>query len=536
MASRNSGPCGANGTIRKPDSTATAGRNMNVITRYCSTLLIWLTISSGASHEVFGSEDAALPKATARKPNIIFILSDDLGWGDLGCYGQRKIQTPNIDSLAERGMRFTNAYAGNSVCAPSRSCLMQGLHPGHARVRGNSYKSYREGLHKDDVTVAEVLNDSGYATGLFGKWGLGLSGQPEAIPNRQGFDQFFGYLNQRKAHKYYPPFLWDQTTRVMFPAHVGHDHRQQSKYDEQGRVRPAGITNVSEARYSFDEIHKRSLDFVRRHRDEPFFLYLAHTIPHGPLIVPELGEYREKPWATGHKEWAAMVGRLDSGVGELIETLRQLKIEKDTIILFASDNGHSSHGYERDKSEAKIGDHFQSFGPTRGRKGDSYDGAFRVPAIACWPDKIASGQVSDHPWAFWDFLPTAAEIAAAPTKSLPKHDGVSILPTLLGQPEKQRKHEFLYWEFDQNQAVRTGDWFAHRRNGGAVELYDLKSDPQQKRNLADENRNLADRVLGWMQQSHRPSDVWPSPGESNEAFQRRLRAAGIAPRKANIDG
>jgi arylsulfatase A-like enzyme len=499
-----------------------------------STLLVAVLFGVMIELPAWGAAPAAI--GPGKRPNIIFILSDDLGWGDLGCYGQQKIQTPNIDRLAMRGMRFTNAYAGNSVCAPSRSCLMQGLHPGHARVRGNSYKSYREGLKKDDVTIAEILQDAGYATGLFGKWGLGLSGQPQAIPNRQGFDAFFGYLNQRKAHQYYPPFLWDQTTRVLYPAHAGHDHRKQSRYDKSGRVAPAGIADPTAAKYSFDEIHKRSLDFVRGHRNEPFFLYLAHTVPHGPLIVPELGEYRDKPWATGHKEWAAMVSRLDRGVGELLALLKELKLEENTLIIFASDNGHSSHGYERDKSATKIGEHFQSFGPTRGRKGDSYDGAFRVPAIACWPGKIASGQVSDHIWAFWDFLPTAAEVARVPAKSIPPNDGVSILPTLLGEPDQQKRHEYLYWEFGKNQAVRSSDWFAHRRNGGEVELYDLKTDPQQKSDLANQNRALAKKILGWMQESHQPSDVWPSPGESNEAFQARLREAGIDPRKANIDG
>jgi len=252
------------------------------------------------------------------KPNIVLIISDDLSWGDLGCYGQKQILTPNIDRLAKEGMRFTNAYAGNSVCAPSRSCLMQGLHPGHARVRGNSYKAYREGLAKGDVTVAEILKDAGYATGLFGKWGLGLMGQPDAIPNRQGFDQFFGYLNQRKAHSYFPPFLWDNTTKVNYPAHAGHEHHPQSKYDVDGLVMPHGIADPKKAKFSYNEIHARSLDFVRGHKDEPFFLYLAHTLPHGPAIAPKLGPYRDKPWAIGHKEWAAMVTRLDEGVGDVL--------------------------------------------------------------------------------------------------------------------------------------------------------------------------------------------------------------------------
>lgn len=499
-------------------------------------IILLLIPMTGALPHAFAA-DATGDGAKPAQPNIIFILSDDLGWGDLGCYGQKQIQTPHIDRLAREGMRFTNAYAGNSVCAPSRSCLMQGLHPGHARVRGNAYGGYREGLRKEDVTVAELLQQAGYATGLFGKWGLGLSGQPEAIPNRQGFDAFFGYLNQRKAHSYYPLYLWNQSEQVWFPAHAGHDHRAQSLYDSKGRVLPNGIADPVEARYSFDEIHARSLQFVRAQGDQPFFLYLAHTLPHGPLIVPDLGAYQDKPWAIGHKEWAAMVSRLDQAVGELLAVLEERNLDQNTLILFASDNGHSSHGYERDKSAVPIGDHFHSYGPTRGRKGDSYDGAFRVPALARWPEKIAPGQVSDHIWAFWDFLPTAAEIAGVPAASLPPTDGISILPTLTGQADQQQQHEYLYWEYNQNQAVRTDNWFAHRRNGGQeIELYDLQSDPEQQRNVAAGHPQLVQQIRRWMEHSHTPSDVWPSPGESRAAFAKRMRDAGIPPRESNIDG
>lgn len=475
-------------------------------------------------------------EADRHAPNIILILADDLSWGDLGCYGQRQILTPGIDRLAREGMRFTNAYAGNSVCAPSRSCLMQGLHPGHARVRGNSYKGYREGLAKDDLTVAEVLRQAGYATGLFGKWGLGLMGQPEAIPNRQGFDQFFGYLNQRKAHSYFPPFLWENTQKVEYPAHVGHKHQVQSSYDENGSVIPYGIAEPAEARFSYDQIHERSLDFIREHKDGPFFLYLAHTLPHGPLIAPNLGSYRDRPWAIGHKEWAAMVTRLDQGVVDVLDLLEELDIDDNTMILFASDNGHSTHGYDRDRTVTPIGQHFNSFGPTRGRKGDSYDGAFRVPALARWPGRIPAGTVSDHTWAFWDFLPTAAELAEIDRTSIPATDGISILPALLGKQDEQPQHDFLYWEYNQNQAVRTGDWFAHRKNGGDIELYDLKSDPQQRRDVSAGHPELVRKVGRWMDESHDPSDVWPSPGESFESFQSRLRDAGIPPRVVNIDG
>ena len=468
---------------------------------------------------------------TAEKPNIIFLLADDLSWGDLGCYGQKEILTPNLDRLAADGMRFTNAYAGNSVCAPSRSCLMQGRHPGHARVRGNAYRGYRHSLQPEDTIVAEVLNQAGYATGLFGKWGLAVLDQP-GIPNNTGFDEFFGYLNQRRAHSYYPPYLWHNTTKVFFPQHQGHEHGKQSTYDADGKVQPFGIKDPGAARYSFDVIHGHALDFIRQHRREPFFAYLAYTIPHGPVIAPSLGPYKDKDWPIGHKEWAAMVTHLDDAVGQLLALLGTLGIDEQTLIVFASDNGHSTHGYNRDKSVPSIGAHFQSYGPTRGRKGDSYDGAFRVPAIARWPGHIAPGQVSDQVWAFWDFLPTAAEVAGVkPPKGI---DGISILPTLLGKPDKQRQHDFLYWEYGRNQAVRTGRWFAHRKNGGAVELYDLAADPQQKKNLAAQQPDLVAKILGWMQSSHTPSEVWPSPGESEKAFKQRLKESNVPARPKNV--
>jgi len=469
----------------------------------------------------------------AERPNIIFILSDDLSWGDLGCYGQRDIQTPNIDRLAAEGIRFTNAYAGNSVCAPSRSCLMQGLHPGHARVRNNSFAGYRHALELSDVTVAKLLQSAGYKTGLFGKWGLGLSSQ-DGLPNPMGFDQFFGYLNQRKAHSYYPEFLWDNDQRVFFPAHRGHEHQKQSRYDAQGRVLPTGIEKPEDAQYSFDVIHKRSLEFIQDNSESPFFLYLAHTIPHGPVIVPELGPYRDQDWPIGHQEWAGMVTRLDSAVGDILSLLKQLDLDRRTLIFFASDNGHSTHGYDRDKTVASIGDHFQSYGPTRGRKGDSYDGAFRVPALARWPDQIKAGQVSNLVWAFWDFLPTATDVAQVDYQG--DTDGVSILPSLIGKPAEQQVHDYLYWEFNQNQAIRTGAWFAHRKNGGEVELYHLEQDPQQKHDVASQHPELARQVLAWMRASHSPSEVWPSPGESKADFQARLKALGVPPRPRNIDG
>ncbi len=469
-----------------------------------------------------------------RKPNIVFILSDDLSWGDIGCYGQTRIRTPNIDRLAREGILFTQCYAGSSVCAPSRSSLMEGLHQGHARVRGNAFRNYRHSLQSDDVTVAEVLRDAGYATGLFGKWGLALSDQP-GIPRRKGFDAFCGYLNQRKAHNYYPPFLWRNERKIHFPQHEGFLYKEQSLYDAHGNVIPKGMRDPSRAVYSFDYYAAAALDFVREHRDEPFFLYLAYTIPHGVLVAPNLGPYAEQDWPSlRHREWAAMITRMDDEVGRLLDLIRELGLDEDTIIFFASDNGYSAFGYEPDIRGPSFAEFFEHLGPTRGRKGGSHDGSFRVPALARWPGRIAPGQTSDLVWAFWDFLPTAAELAGA--KVPPARDGISIAPTLLGDRSGQKQHEYLYWEYARAQAVRLDDWFARRDSGKAIELYDIVQDPQQTTDLAQQHPAVVRRIEQILAACHTPSEVWPSPGETEDQYEERLRRSGFGPWPVNIDG
>lgn len=476
-------------------------------------------------------------KTQSRPPNIIFILSDDLSWGDLGCYGQQKIKTPNIDRIAKEGIRFTQAYAGSSVCAPSRSSLMQGLHTGHARVRSNDHQGYRESLQPGDLTVAAVLKKAGYKTGLFGKWGLALHNQP-GIPNNMGFDEFFGYLNQQQAHTYYPEFLYHNRERVYFPENAAHyelrNYSRPSAYDEKGRVRPNGIEDPSKATYSFDVYCEKSLEFVRENREHPFFLYLAYTIPHGPLIVPDLGEYRDRDWPVQHKEWAAMITRMDMEVGKLLSLLEVLDLDENTVIFFASDNGNSTaydERYLKEESAPTLNDFFNLAGPTRGEKGETYDGSFHVPAMVRWPGTIAPNRVVDHVWAFWDFLPTAAEIAGVPPPQ--GVDGISILPTLTGKG-KQKQHDYLYWELNQNQAVRLGKWFAHRVNGGHVALYDLTTDPEQAVDLSSEYPKVVRRAQTVMEQAHTPGDVWPSPGESHEAFRKRLKEHNVPERPRNI--
>ncbi len=472
------------------------------------------------------------------RPNVIFILSDDLSWGDLGCFGQEKIKTPHIDKLAREGMLFTQAYAGSAVCAPSRSCLMQGKHPGHARVRGNSYQSYRESLQPEDYTVAMLFKEAGYRTGLFGKWGLANHDQP-GTPNKKGFDEFSGYLNQRHAHCYYPEFLYHNDQREYFPEngkhHLHKNYSQKSTYNQQGRVLPNGIPDPSQAKNAFEVYTEKSLDFLRENADIPFFMYLAYTLPHGPLMVPSLDIYRDKEWPIHFKEWAAMVTYVDQAVGKLMDLLTELNLEQNTLIIFASDNGDSSFGYEgryaSDPPHPTISQFFDSASPTRGRKGGTYDGAFHVPALAWWPEKIAPGQVSDHLWAFWDFMPTMVEMLD--TESPSDMDGISFLPTLLGTGA-QPVHEYLYWEFKQTQCIRSGDWFARRAPGFDIELYDLIADPDQTKDISASHPALIHKFSRFMNESHTPSDVWPSPNETMEQFTIRLSENLITERPKNI--
>jgi len=419
-----------------------------------------------------------------RKPNVIFILADDLGYGDIGCYGQKIIKTPNIDRLAVEGVRFTDCYAGSTVCAPSRCCLMTGLHTGHAYVRGNQ----RVPLPPEEVTVAELLKGAGYSTGIVGKWGLGEPGTT-GIPNKQGFDYWFGYLNQRRAHNYYPDYLWKNEEKYFLKGN------RASKKEE----------------YSHDLFTKEALDFVTRHKDKPFFLYLAYTIPHANnelgretgngMEVPSDEPYSKEKWPQQQRNHAAMITRMDRDIGKLILLLKKLGIDRDTIVFFSSDNGPHREGGAKPEF-------FNSNGPLRGIKRDLYEGGIRVPTIVRWPGKIKGGRVSDQAWAFWDFLPTAAEIAGV--KSPTNIDGISMLPALLG--EKQKDHDFLYWEFHERgstQAVRMGDWKAVRFvKQKRLELYNLGADVGEKHNVADERPDVVAKIEAYLRTARTKSDHW----------------------------
>src|SRR5438270_3453062 len=370
--------------------------------------------------------------AAGRRPNIIFILADDLGYGDLGCYGQTKIKTPNIDKLAAEGMRFTNFYAGSTVCAPSRACLMTGLHAGHGLIRGNKDLSLQPG----DFTVAALLKQYSYHNALIGKWGLGDEGSP-GVPQKQGFDDFAGYLNQTHAHNYYTDYL------IRCDPKTGFDGREELVANRGGKHGVYVPDLFARAVTNFVGINKPdSLNGFR-----PFFLYFATTVPHANdeegtrtgngMQVPSDEPYSSEAWPQVEKNKAAMITRMDADIGRLMTRLAELGLENDTIVFFSSDNGPHKEGGVDPKF-------FQSSGPFRGIKRDLYEGGIRVPLIVRWPGKIKAGQVIEAPWAFWDFLPTAADLAHARVPE--KVDGISMLPTLLGRPQTNR-HEFLYWQF-----------------------------------------------------------------------------------------
>jgi arylsulfatase A-like enzyme len=378
-----------------------------------------------------------------------------------------------------------------------------------------------------------MLQEAGYKTGLFGKWGLGLHNQ-YGIPNKMGFDEFFGYLNQRHAHCQYPEFLYHNTERIYYPEngthHLAEHYRGEQKYDEYGICHPLGIEDPSKAKYAFDVYCEKSLDFVRENKDNPFFLYLAYTPPHGAYVVPELGTYTEKDWPLSHKVYAAMITRVDTEIGKLRQLLHELNIDEHTLVFFASDNGNTNGNAKEGEVPTRV--FFDHESPRAGQKGDIRDGAFHVPAFAWWPEYIQPGQTSDHIWAMWDFFPTAAElIGATPPEGL---DGMSILPTLKGESDKQQKHDFLYWEYKQEQAVRMGSWYGYKDRQGVLQIYDLVKNPAQDEDLSADHPQIAARIEEIMENEHTPSDVWPSPGETEEAFKARMAKLGIEDRPKNV--
>jgi arylsulfatase A len=434
--------------------------------------------------------------AQQQPPNIILILADDLGYGDVGYQGQTKIQTPNIDRMARQGLSFTQFYAGTAVCAPSRASLLTGLHTGHTAIRGNrGYKP--EGqfpLPDSSLTIATVLQKHGYTTGIFGKWGLGYPGS-SGTPLKKGFTDFFGYNCQTLAHNYYPDHLWNNDEQIDLPGnHPG----------------AAGADSI----YSADLIHQHALQFLRQQKTKPFFLFLTYTLPHAQLEGPHDSIYQHylarfpEAGAHPHANFAAMVTRLDHYVGEIMQQVQEQGLSDNTLILFTSDNGpHREDGGDPD--------FFNSSGGLRGIKRDLYEGGIRVPFIAVWKGKIKAGSSTSFPATFWDLFPSFEELTGLPVTT--GIDGLSFVPVLQGKGKPARQHDYLYWEFHEgggSQAVRWGKWKGVRLNVNTItdpplELYDLEQDPKERSNVAAQHPDIVKQIETDMRSSHQYNKDWP---------------------------
>lgn len=438
--------------------------------------------------------------AAAPRPNIIFILADDLGYGDLSCYGQMNFATPKLDQMATEGMRFTQHYAGSTVCAPSRACLMTGQHTGHVYQRANGNFAFRP--DPQDLCIARWLKDAGYHTALIGKSGLSCQTPNGHHPNDKGFDHFFGFTGHGAAHRHYPKWLWRNGKKEKYPDNEGREGKQ----------------------YAGDLFLADALKYIDEHAEgEPFFMHLAFTAPHADLAAPAkwrdpfVGKFKETPFegngyrAESHPKatFAAMVTCLDDAVGQVLARLRDRGIAENTLVLFASDNGAMNEGgWKRDD--------FKSSGPLRGGKRDMYEGGIRTPLIAWWPGHVAAGKTSEHVSAFWDFAPTACELAGAPAP--PDADGISFAPTLLAEGD-QRQHDYLYWEFYEQggkRAVRHGDWKAVKLNAldpakSTVELYNVAADLAETDDVAAEHPEIVERMTGLMRSAHRDEGNFTFP-------------------------
>ena len=446
-------------------------------------------------------------KQTSGRPNIIYILADDLGWGDLGCYGQKTLRTPNLDRLAKEGMRFTRHYSGSTVCAPSRCVLMTGLHTGHARIRGNGPGQ----LQSNDITFAKVLRDNGYQTGCFGKWGIG-NPPPLDDPKRHGFNEFYGYINMYHAHNFYPEFLVHNGRKVKLRNVLYDDWRAKRTGP---RYEGAGVARIA-VDYAPKLIADRLIDYIRRagtNNSKPFFAYYALNIPHANneaggekriafdgMRVPDWGSHANLDIPDQEKGFARMIDYIDKDVGRIISVLDELKIDDNTIVMFSSDNGPHQEG--RHKMEF-----FDSNGPLRGKKRDLYEGGIRVPFIVRWPGTVPSKEVNHHISGFQDMFPTLLELAGI--ESDHKVDGISMVPTLLGK-KGQRQHDYLYWEFGERggaKAVQKGNWKGVRRNtrrnpNSPIEIYNLKNDLAETTDLAGIQKKLLKEFKAVLKREH----------------------------------
>lgn len=438
------------------------------------------------------------------KPNLIWIMADDLGYGELGCYGQKVIQTPHLDRMSAEGLRFTQFYAGATVCAPSRSVLMTGQHQGHTRVRGNAGRDNpaAQALQPGDITVASLLQKAGYRTALVGKWGLGDVGPADTgLPRKHGFHEFFGYLSQHHAHNHFPDYLWRNEDRVRLPNVVTRVGEDGGGYATEAKV------------YADDLFADEVLAFVARNKGRPFFLYWSPVVPHANnersrilgdgAEAPDYGPYATKDWPAQDKGQAAMITRLDGYVGRLLAALRQQGLAEKTLVIFTSDNGphnESKHDLAR----------FNPSGPLSGIKRSLTDGGIRVPLVAWWPGTVVPGGQSKHVGYFGDWMATAAELAGA---RAPEHiDSLSFAPALMGRPQK--RHEFLYWEFHEGgfkqAALYQGCWKGIRSGGPdkPVVLYDLEHDIAEKDDVAAQHPEIADRISAYLKTARTDAPEW----------------------------
>ncbi len=463
-------------------------RNINYL------LLACLALATALIRPTVASEPASQDR-----PNIIYIMVDDLGYGDLGCFGQKVVQTPNLDKMAAEGIKFTDHYSGHTVCRPSRLVLWTGQHVGHTGLTGNRARN----LSSAETTVAGLLKEKGYATGGVGKWALGNVNDPSEIdneghPNKNGFDYWYGYLNQSNAHNFYPTFLWENDHQVSLPGNVINP-------DPKAR----GRVSTKRVSYSHDYMTEAAFRFIERNQEKPFLLHIHWTIPHANneggrvngdgMEVPDYGIYADKDWPNPEKGFAAMITRMDADVGRLGELLKKLGLDDKTLVIFTSDNGpHNEGGHNHE--------YFDSNGPLTGFKRSMHEGGYRVPMIARWPGKIAAGSISNHPSGSFDFMPTACELSGATNPR--GGDGISYLPTLLGQNDKQKKHEYLYCASQEgatNVGMRMGNWklvkYKPAKNQAADDislwrLYDLSKDIGEINNIADQHPKVVQEMIG----------------------------------------
>jgi uncharacterized sulfatase len=506
--------------IRDHDSrTRSLDFSLPLVTRLCGGLLASGLLACGllACGLLILGGSIACGQET-RQPNIIYIMTDDLGYGDLGSYGQRVVETPNLDRMAAEGMRFTDHYAGHTVCRPSRLVLWTGQHVGHTGLTGNRDRR----LSGMEATVAKRLQQQGYATGGVGKWALGNVNQPSEIdneghPNRNGFDYWFGYMNQGNAHNFYPTHLWENDKQVRLPGNVIVDYP-----NGRGRVSSSRVT------YSHDLMTDAAFQFIRNHQEKPFLLHIHWTIPHANneggrvlgdgMEVPDYAQYADRDWPNPEKGFAAMVSRMDGDVGKLMKLLKELNLDRNTVVFFTSDNGpHQEGGHQHE--------FFDSNGKLKGFKRSMHEGGIRVPMLVRWPGRIEPGTVTNHPSAFWDFLPTACELAGAErpvdveSNRESGTDGISYLPTLLGQDDQQERHEYLYWasqEGETSVGVRMGSWklvqYRPKKSGRSKQkvspeltpkpdwrLYDLRVDIGEENNVASDHPQVVEKMIGLLE-------------------------------------